>query len=189
MPEGKGISGTAIAIVFAGSILAYSGLKGWKLTMVTQDILSGKDPRLDPRVESSALTVSPGGLFGGLLSNLNPINLLASSGGGVTSTGGAVSGTAAQNKALGQKMAAAVGWTGDQWTAFNNVIMAESGWNANAANPTSDARGIGQKISGWSSNYQPGNAAQQIAWTIAYIQTRYKTPEAAWEHEQQFHWY
>lgn len=188
MAEGKGISATAIAIVFAGSILAYSGLKGWKLSFVTQDLLSGKNPQNDPRVQSSALTVTQGGLFGSILGSLNPINLL-SSGDGVTSTGGAVSGTNAQNKALGQRMAAAVGWTGAQWIAFNNVIMAESGWNATIANPTSNARGIGQNIQGWGPNYQPGNAAQQIAWTINYIQTRYGTPAAAWAHEQQFHWY
>jgi hypothetical protein len=87
-------------------------------------------------------------------------------------------------------MAAAYGWdSGAEWTALNDVAMEESGWDANAANPSSDARGIAQNINGWSSNYQQGNAAQQIAWMLAYIKQRYGDPIAA----QQFHlannWY
>jgi len=70
MPESKGIPATAIAIIFAGGIFLWSGLKGWKLTLVTQDLISGKNPQSDPRVSQSALTVSPGGLFGGIIGNL-----------------------------------------------------------------------------------------------------------------------
>jgi len=70
MPDSKGIPATAIAIIFAGGIFLWSGLKGWKLTLVTQDLISGKNPQNDPRVSQSALTVSPGGLFGGIIGNL-----------------------------------------------------------------------------------------------------------------------
>jgi hypothetical protein len=76
----SGISGVAVVAVFAGGILAWSGVKGWKLSFVTQDILSGKDPKNDPRIASSALTVSPEGIFGGLLGSLVG-NLVGSSGG------------------------------------------------------------------------------------------------------------
>jgi hypothetical protein len=76
----SGISGVAVAAVFAGGILAWSGVKGWKLSFVTQDILSGKDPKNDPRIASSALKVSPSGIFGGLLGGLVG-NLTGSSGG------------------------------------------------------------------------------------------------------------
>lgn len=77
----SGISGVAVAAAFAGGLLVWSGIKGWKLSYVTQDILSGKDPKNDPRIPKTALTVTPGGIFGGLLSNLTG-NLLGSSGGG-----------------------------------------------------------------------------------------------------------
>lgn len=78
MPDqaSSGISGVAIAAVFAGGILAWSGIKGYKLSFVVQDVLSGKDPKHDPRVAQSALSVSPGGIFGDLLGGL-----LGSSGG------------------------------------------------------------------------------------------------------------
>jgi hypothetical protein len=40
-------------------------------------------------------------------------------------------------------------WAGGiLWTDWNNVAMRESGWSAYAANPTSDARGIAQRIQG-----------------------------------------
>jgi len=72
-----------------------------------------------------------------------------------------------------------------------NLVMGESGWNANAANPTSNARGIAQNIQGWGPNYQPGNAAQQIGWMINYIKQRYGTPSNAWAQWQARspHWY
>lgn len=76
-----GIPGIAVAAVFAGGLLAWSAIKGWKLSLVTQDILSGKDPKNDPRIASSALTVTPGGIFGSLFGGIFS-NLLASQGGG-----------------------------------------------------------------------------------------------------------
>ena len=78
-------------------------------------------------------------------------------------------------------MAAAYGWsTGDEWTALNNIVMAESGWDDEAANPASDARGIAQNISGWGPGYEAGNAAEQIAWLLSYIKSRYGDPINAW---------
>ena len=48
-----------------------------------------------------------------------------------------------------------------------------------AANPTSDARGIAQRIEGWGPGYEPGNAGQQIAWMINYIKGRPRAPKGA----------
>lgn len=80
MPEnGGGVSGMAIASIFAGSILAVSGIKGWKISLVTQDVISGKDPRSDPRIAQTALTVSAGGLVTDLFSGLNPFSILTGS--------------------------------------------------------------------------------------------------------------
>lgn len=107
-------------------------------------------------------------------------------------TGGGVNGTEAQNKALGQKMAAAVGWTGIQWTDLNNIVMAESGWNVHAANP-SGAYGIpqalpGSKMASAGPNWQ--NSAQtQIKWMLGYIRSTYGNPANAWAFHLANGWY
>jgi len=87
--------------------------------------------------------------------------------------------------ALGKAMAAAVGWTGNQWTALFALWQRESGWNPAARNPSSGAAGIPQDITG---NFH-GGAAGQIAWGLNYIRGRYGTPANAWAHELAFGWY
>src|SRR5215469_9834446 len=174
------ISGVGVAAVFAGGLLVWSGVKGYSVSTTFRDLIAGKSPAK----QTQTTGVSSSGLFSPLGGLLNPVNLLSSGGsstGTVTSTGGGVSGTAAQNKALGQRMVAAAGWTGAQWIAFNNIVMAESGWSATIKNPTSTASGIAQNINGFGPGYQYGNAAQQIAWMIQYIRTRYGDPIKAWQ--------
>jgi hypothetical protein len=103
-----------------------------------------------------------------------------------------VAASGSSNEALANQMAAAgYGWTGQQATCLDDLWNHESGFDAYAANPTSDARGIPQNISGWSANYQPGNARQQIAWGLSYVQGRYGTPCAAWAFEMSHYpnWY
>ena len=106
--------------------------------------------------------------------------------GGTSASAGATSTGA--NVTLGQQMAAQRGWTGSQWTCLNELWTRESGWNADAANPTSDARGIPQDINGWS-DYAPGDASAQISWGLQYISGRYGTPCGAWAHETSEGWY
>jgi hypothetical protein len=168
----SGVSGVAIAAAFAGGIFLWSGIKGYKMSFLVQDLISGKNPQLDPRVPTSQLKVTPGGLFGGVLGSINPLKLLGSGGTGNIPGQGSLGGTQAQNQALGKRMAAAVGWTGPQWVALNNLVMGESGWSSTIKNPTSSASGIAQNINGFGPGYQSGNAGQQIAWLIHYIQTR-----------------
>jgi len=98
--------------------------------------------------------------------------------------------TTGANVALGQQMAAARGWTvsNGQFTCLDELWTRESGWDAYAANPTSDARGIPQNIGGWDA-YAPGDAASQIRWGLGYIAVRYGTPCAAWNHETADGWY
>ena len=89
------------------------------------------------------------------------------------------------NEALANSMAASgYGWTGAQATCLDELWTEESGFSAYAADPTSDARGIPQNINGWSADYQPGNASQQISWGLQYIYQRYGSPCAAWAHEK-----
>ena len=96
----------------------------------------------------------------------------------------ATAGSGSSNEQLANSMAASgYGWTGSQTTCLDELWTEESGFSAYAANPTSDARGIPQKISGWSADYQPGNARQQVAWGLLYVKGRYGSPCAAWAFE------
>lgn len=102
-------------------------------------------------------------------------------------------GSAKTNAALGQKMAAAKGWTGAQWTALNNIAMAESGWQTNATNPSSGAYGIpqalpGSKMASAGSDWKT-NAGTQIKWMLDYIASRYGTPVRAWQFHLNNGWY
>ena len=93
-------------------------------------------------------------------------------------------GSGSSNEQLANNMAASgYGWTGSQATCLDELWTEESGFSAYAANPTSDARGIPQNINGWSADYQPGNASQQITWGLSYIAGRYGNPCAAWAFE------
>jgi hypothetical protein len=112
--------------------------------------------------------------------------------------GGSLTKTEAANKALGQQLAAGYGWgNGSQWTALDNVVMAESGWDNTIANASSGAYGIAQALPATKyplagqppSDGGSANAQVQIAWMLAYIKQRYGTPANAWAHEQQFGWY
>lgn len=111
-------------------------------------------------------------------------------------TGG---GTAAQNAALGQKMAAQFGWTGAQWTALNNIVMAESGWITTIHNGgglgyvPGLAYGIPQALPGtkmasagadWKTN-----PATQIKWMLGYIKSTYGDPIRAWQFHLANGWY
>jgi hypothetical protein len=96
------------------------------------------------------------------------------------------------NEALANSMAASgYGWTGSQATCLDELWTEESGFSAYAANPTSAARGIPQNINGWSADYQPGNASEQVAWGLIYVKDRYGTPCAAWTFERSHtpNWY
>jgi hypothetical protein len=107
----------------------------------------------------------------------------------------ASSATTKSNQELGQKMAAEqpYNWTGQQWIDLNNVVMAESGWDATIENPTSGAYGIpqalpGSKMASAGPNWET-NAATQIKWMLGYIQSTYGTPSVAWAHEEAYGWY
>lgn len=112
----------------------------------------------------------------------------ASGGGSGLPKGGAP----AQNAKLGQEMAAQVGWTGAQWTALNNIAMAESGWSTSAANP-SGAYGIpqslpGSKMAAAGADWQT-NPRTQIKWMLGYIRSTYGTPVRAWQFHLANGWY
>ena len=95
-------------------------------------------------------------------------------------------------RAIGRQLAAARGWTGAQWAALDQLWTAESGWAITASNPYG-AYGIPQALpgskmaaagAGWRSD-----ARTQIAWGLDYIAGRWGSPEGAWAHFQDVHWY
>lgn len=97
------------------------------------------------------------------------------------------------NRALGQSMAAARGWTGSQWSCLDSLWQRESGWNHLAMNPSSGAYGIPQSLPGSKMATVAGdwrtNPATQITWGMNYIAGRYGTPCGAWSHSQSVGWY
>jgi hypothetical protein len=172
--EGQRFSGPALGSIAAGGLLVFAGIKGYSLTTALQDILKGTSPLTETQAKpiTSTTETSPAG-------------------GTITSEGGQPSGSDAQNQALGKQMAAAApyDWTGPEWTALNNIVMAESGWSDTVVNPTSTASGIAQNIAGWSSDYPEGDAQAQIAWLLSYIRQRYGTPIIAWAFHLANGWY
>ena len=147
------------------------GLEGGFVAV--QDIISG-----------AAGSISNG--FNGLLSIASGIasKLLGFFGGG---------GSNSANQALGQRMAAALGWTGTQWSALQALWQRESGWSTTARNPSSGAYGIPQslpasKMASAGGDYLT-NPATQIRWGLSYIAGRYGSPLAAWAHETAYNWY
>jgi hypothetical protein len=64
--KGEGISGAAVAAIFAGGILAWSGIKGYSVSTTIKDVLAGKDPTKQTPTES----VTPSGLFGSLFGGI-----------------------------------------------------------------------------------------------------------------------
>lgn len=168
--------GTGVAAIAAGVLLAYAGVKGYSVGTTIKSLVTGKSPQ-------NQAQVSPVGTPTG--------SAAAGSQDTGTSSPGGSGGTPSQNKALGQQMAAAApyNWTGAQWTALNDIVEAESGWSSTVVNSSSTASGIAQNINGWSSDYQKGNARQQIAWLLNYIQQRYGTPVMAWAFHKKNGWY
>lgn len=172
------VNGVALGAVAAGAVFVYASVKGKSVLASVQAVVAGKSPS----TAAPANLITPAPVAPGTA---------AAAGAPVTAAGGSPSGGSnAANQALGKLMAAAYGWaTGAEWTALNNLVMSESGWDDQAANPTSNARGIAQNINGWSAGYQAGNASQQIAWLLSYVKSRYGDPIAAWNFHLANNWY
>jgi hypothetical protein len=96
-------------------------------------------------------------------------------------------------RALGRQMAAARGWTGEQWACLDSIWTHESNWRVNASNSSSGAYGIpqarpGTKMASAGSDWRT-SARTQIAWGLAYIARTYGNPCSAWEFWQSHSWY
>jgi hypothetical protein len=111
--------------------------------------------------------------------------------GALGAVSGALGGDARANEALARKI---FPWGTDQWPSFVNLVMAESGFNRYARNPTSGAYGIAQALPPTKYPFAGqaaggSHAGAQLSWMFNYIAQRYGTPAGAWAHELSAHWY
>ncbi len=88
------------------------------------------------------------------------------------------------NVKIGEKLAAARGWTGSEFYCLYQLWQRESHWGTTAGNPTTGAYGIpqalpGSKMSSAGSDWR-FNPATQITWGLGYVAGRYGTPCGAW---------
>lgn len=174
------INGFALSAIGIGGILAWSGLNNKKISSTIASLIRGQKPTAAP---VSGITGNAGA--GGTVTS-------SAVGGGAPAAPANVSG----NTALAEKMAAAVGWTGDQWNCLYRLWTKESGFS-NTAENASGAYGIAQALPNTKyplAGRPPSEgghavAAVQIAWGLAYIKGRYGNPCGAWEHEVANDWY
>lgn len=173
----NGVSAAGVAIMGGGLLFLWSGIHGASVTGSLRDLISGK-----PASRNTAYPISGQSSSGNV------------TGGNVTPQGGSPGSVSTQaNQATGRLMAAGYGWsTGAEWTALNNTVMAESGWDNTAQNPTSTAYGIFQFLDttwvtvGYSKTSDP---VTQIAAGLKYIKQRYGDPVAAWQFHLANGWY
>ncbi|UJQ87153.1 tape measure protein [Arthrobacter phage BaileyBlu] len=93
------------------------------------------------------------------------------------------------NKGVVRGLATTYGWGGgDQWNALSSIIAKESGWNAKAANPSSSARGLFQKMTSIHGPIEK-TVFGQAKWGLNYIKSRYGDPIRAWDHWQRHNSY
>ena len=82
--------------------------------------------------------------------------------------------------------------TKKEFSCLTKLLGKESAWKAEAKNPTSSAKGIGQLLDATYRNlgmkHSEASVAQLVA-TLAYIHRRHVSPCSAWSHFQKFNWY
>lgn len=85
------------------------------------------------------------------------------------------------------------GFSASQFGCLDSLWQKESGWDPTARNPSSGAHGIPQALPG-SKMASAGadwytDPRTQITWGLGYIEQRYGSPCAAWNHSQAVDWY
>ncbi len=112
---------------------------------------------------------------------------------GVTALGAAVVPAVASAADASPQALAAQIVPADQLASFSQIISHESGWNVTATNPSSGSYGLGQalpasKMASAGADWKT-NPSTQIKWSLDYMNTRYGSPNAAWNFWQANHWY
>lgn len=114
------------------------------------------------------------------------ISFNAGGGGGASRGGGGASGNVQRTV---QNIAARnYGWSGGEWNALRELVHRESSWNPSAANPSSSARGLFQKMTSIHGPVE-GSIAGQAKWGLNYIRRRYGSPSRALAFHNRNGWY
>lgn len=176
---GKPIDGVGIAASIIGGAFIYSGIRGFSMLAVVQNLVTGK-----PITNGVNVT--------------NPLTTGDSSTADVTDTNGVGAVPPGGNQSLALQLASSTyGWEGANWTALQKLWNQESGFNNHAKNPSSGAYGIPQALpyskmpkAAWPETAGgQSDAASQIIWGLTYIKGRYGNPQIAWAHEVVNNWY
>ena len=86
-------------------------------------------------------------------------------------------------------VAATYGWgSGAEWEAIKWLVNKESSWNPRAANPTSSARGLFQKMTSIHGPVE-STVEGQTKWGLNYIKNRYGSPTRAMSFWRRNRWY
>jgi hypothetical protein len=98
----------------------------------------------------------------------------------------------AASAATPQEIAASI-VPANQLASFSQIISHESGWNVTATNPSSGSYGLGQalpasKMASAGADWKT-NPTTQIKWAYDYMNSRYGSPNQAWDWWQAHHWY
>lgn len=96
-------------------------------------------------------------------------------------------------RSIARGMVAAEGWSAGQFSCLDRLWERESGWRVTARNPYSGAYGIPQampasKMAAAGADWRT-NPTTQIEWGLDYIDARYGSPCAAWDHFLARNWY
>jgi hypothetical protein len=181
-------SATGLAM---GSLLIYSGIKGFSILKAVQNIIQHQKPSAGQDASRLAL-----------------VNIQDS--GGSNNPGQVVSNVGSVQQIL-KKTAARFGWdTGQEWTSLVAIENAEAGFNPKIKNPTSGALGLAQALGHGTANTagtlgnqyggfglsdaqakraNSGSAPEQAAWMVDYIKSTYGDPIKAWAFHQANGWY
>lgn len=94
-------------------------------------------------------------------------------------------------RGMAQNVAQFMGWGPDQFTAWDALINAESGWRPTAQNPTSTAYGLGQFLNGTWGPYgaKTSDPNLQLQYMARYIKNRYGDPIKALIEHNRKSWY
>lgn len=190
MASRAGLSGLAVAEIAAGVLLAWSGIANQTIAATVTSLARGQKPAQGP--------AAPAGTVTGAAAAADLGAAGAAAGAGITPSPPSSAGVTAL-KAYAQALLAAHGWPG-QFSAFNSIVEAESGWNSAARNG-SGAYGIAQALGHGTAatagsqaneygNYgtsdavckaaNSGSGAAQLEWMCNYIARAYGSPNAAW---------
>lgn len=195
-----------LGLMMTGLYLCWFGVTYWEDTKTiwpsdpVKDILQG-DGLPARQTDTSAAAI---------LNASESANATASgqSGSGSAAVPAGVSGSA-QDQARG--LLSSHGWSASEFLPLVSLWNRESGWNAEARNPSSGAFGIAQALGhGVSGGAAPdgtneyggfglstaqakaansGSAYWQIVWGLNYVAATYGSPQSAWEHEASNGWY